>query len=161
MNDKLLIGLNLFAAIAGGVMTGLFFTFSVFMMTALDRLPSEQSVAAMQSINKAIVTPLFILVFLGTAIASIALIGISLFTLDEPGRVYMLVGSGLYLIGVMVITIGYHIPRNDAIDAIDPNSAEAASHWARYMAEWVPWNHVRGLASLGATASFILAIRAI
>ena len=39
-----------------------------------------------------------------------------------------------------------------------PESAGAAEFWARYLAEWLPYNHVRTVASLAAAASFILAL---
>ena len=38
-------------------------------------------------------------------------------------------------------------------------STEAAALWTRYLSTWTVWNHVRTAAALGATASFILALR--
>lgn len=145
-------------ALGCGLMAGLFFTFSVFQMRALDRLGPAQAVAAMQSINTTILTPLFLFVFMGTAIASVVLGVIALIDLEGAERTYVLVGCGLYLVAVMVLTMGYHVPRNNALDAVDPASPDAASHWARYFREWTRANHVRTLGSLGALASLIAAI---
>ena len=59
--------LVLLAALGSGLMAGLFFVFSVAIMTALERLMPHEGVAAMQHINVVIINPLFALVFFGTA----------------------------------------------------------------------------------------------
>ena len=145
-------------ALGCGLMAGLFFTFSVFQMRALDRLGPAQAVAAMQSINATILTPAFLIVFMGTALASVVLGVIALVDLEGSERAYVLLGCALYLLGVMLVTIGYHVPRNNALDAVDPTSAEAPERWARYFTEWTRANHLRTLGSLGALASLIAAI---
>ena len=48
--------LTLFAALGCGLVAGVFFAFSPFVMKALARLPAEQGVAAMQAINVAAIT---------------------------------------------------------------------------------------------------------
>lgn len=57
-------------------MAGVFFDFSAFVMPALKRLKPAESVAAMQSINVAAVTPAFVTALFGTA-AVCGLLGIS------------------------------------------------------------------------------------
>ena len=46
-------------------MAGTLFAFSVFVMRALGRLPAAHGIAAMQSINIAVVNPWFMTVFMG------------------------------------------------------------------------------------------------
>jgi uncharacterized membrane protein len=58
--DGFLFALTLFAALGCGVVAGVFFAFSAFVMRALARLPAQQGIAAMQAINVAAVTPVFI-----------------------------------------------------------------------------------------------------
>jgi uncharacterized membrane protein len=58
------------------------------------------------------------------------------------------------------MTIVYHVPRNDALAAVDPNSADAAGLWTRYLADWTAWNHVRSAAALAAAATLTMALRA-
>jgi uncharacterized membrane protein len=159
MNDRYLFSASLFSAVGCGLMAGLFCVFSVFMMRALDRLPAAQGIAAMQSINKTILTPLFLLTFMGTAVACAVLGVVALFRLDQPEAKWLLAGSLLYLVGCILLTGGYHVPRNDKLDTFDPGTAEAARYWATYVREWTAWNHVRSLSAIGATVSFIMAIR--
>ena len=56
------------AALGSGLMAGLFFIFSVFIMAALGRLPPASGIAAMQSINVIILNGMFLSVFMGTAL---------------------------------------------------------------------------------------------
>jgi uncharacterized membrane protein len=80
-----------------------------------------------------------------------------IFTLDESYGVYLLIGGALYLAGTIGLTIAYHVPRNKALDAVDPSSAEAAGVWSRYLEEWTRWNHVRVAAALAAAAILTVA----
>ena len=62
--DGLLFTITLVAALGCGLMAGLFFAFSVSVMKALARLPSAEGIAAMHSINVAIINPVFLATFL-------------------------------------------------------------------------------------------------
>ncbi|HEY3140116.1 MAG TPA: anthrone oxygenase family protein [Acidimicrobiales bacterium] len=159
MNNRLIFGLTYGSAIGCGLMSGLFFTFSVFMMRALDRLPAPQGIAAMQSTNKTIQTPLFFLAFMGTTISCLVLAGLAVVKLDGPTRTWVIAGCALYLVGAFLMTVGYHVPRNEHLDTLNPDTAEAARYWTGFVKNWTLWNHVRTVASLGAMSSLIMAIR--
>lgn len=149
--------LTLVAAVGAGLVAGVFFAFSTFVMKALGRLPDTEGLSAMQAINKAAPSPLFMTALLGTGVVCAGL-GISALTrLDEPGARYQVIGSVLYLAGI-ALTIVYHVPRNDALALVDPGSAGAAATWRHYLTSWTAWNHVRLLTSLGATVAFLLAV---
>jgi len=62
----LLFALTLLGALGAGLVAGIFFAFSAFVMTALGRLPAPKGIAAMQSINVAVLNPAFFSVFFGT-----------------------------------------------------------------------------------------------
>lgn len=62
---------TLFAAIGSGVVAGIFFAFSTFVMPALARLPAEQGIAAMQAINVAAPNRWFMGMMFGTAAAGL------------------------------------------------------------------------------------------
>lgn len=159
MSDGFLITLTLISAIGTGMVAGVFFAFSTFIMKALARLPSAHGIAAMQSINAAAPSPLFVVALFGTGFACVALVVSSLFTWNEPGTFLRFVGGALYLIGPILLTIAYNVPLNDALAKIDPNSVDAESHWRRYLAVWTAWNHVRTGTSLAAAVTFTLALR--
>src|SRR3954466_10852494 len=70
-----IVNSTLFLAVIGsGLMAGLFFIFSVCIMTALGKLTPAGGIAAMQSINVVILNGIFLTVFMGTAVLCLALI---------------------------------------------------------------------------------------
>jgi uncharacterized membrane protein len=160
MRQLLTPSLLWFSAIGCGLLAGIYFAFSTFIMTALGRIGQAAGIAAMNAINVTIVQSLFLPVFLGTTAASAGLAVIALLRWSEPGAVAILAGGVLYVIGMFVVTMIFNVPLNNALAAADPASQEAASLWARYLTDWTWWNHVRTVSSTLACALFIAAIAA-
>lgn len=145
-------------AVGAGCTGGVLFAFSSFVMPGLRRLPPAQGVAAMQSINVTAVRPPFMLAFGGTAVLSVAVVVVAVTALDEPYAVWLLVAAALYLVGVLGLTMAYHVPRNDALATLVPDAPETAAAWARYAAEWTSANHVRAAAGLLSAAALAIAV---
>ena len=158
MPDQLLPALKLIAALGCGLIGGVFFAFSTFVMRALARLPAHEGVAAMQSINIVVINPLFLSFFVGTAVVCLLLIISSLLRWQEPGAIYLLVGGALYVIGTFLVTMIFNVPRNNALASLTPTSPEASSYWAEYVSGWTAWNHVRTVAALAAAASISVSL---
>jgi uncharacterized membrane protein len=156
--DPLLFALKLFTALGCGLIAGVFFAFSTFVMSALARRPSAEGIAAMQSINITVINPWFMTAFLGTAVACLLLVVSSLLKWNQPGAVYLLVGSLLYLVGTFGVTMVCNVPLNDALATVKPESTDGANLWASYMTNWTLWNHVRTVAALVAAALFTIAL---
>jgi uncharacterized membrane protein len=156
--DDLLVVLTFVTALGCGLSAGALFAFSSFVMQALARLPAAQGIVAMQSINVVAVTPAFMTALFGTAGACVALVVWALADWHDSFGPYLLAGGALYLTGTIGLTIGYHVPRNNALEAVDPASQDAEAHWRRYVADWTRWNHVRVVAALAAAAAFARAL---
>jgi uncharacterized membrane protein len=155
---QLLYALKLFSALGCGLMAGVFFAFSAFVMSALARLQPTQGISAMQSINIAVINPLFMVVFLGTAVACLFLAVSSLLRWHQPGAAFLLAGSLFYLVGTFLVTVVFNVPLNDALAKVDPGNPESANLWASYVNHWTAWNHIRTAAVLAAAASFTIAL---
>ncbi|MEC4882880.1 MAG: anthrone oxygenase family protein [Scytonema sp. PMC 1070.18] len=112
----------------------------------------------MQSINIMAINPLFMVTLFGTAVACIVLAVSSVLKWHQHGAAYLLVGSLLYLIGTVIVTIAFNVPLNDALAIAKPDSPEGANLWARYVTNWTIWNHVRTIAALAAAAALTLAL---
>lgn len=156
--EQLLFALTLLAGLGCGLVAGVFFAFSVFVMKALARLPPAEGIGAMQSINIVVLNAWFLTAFLGTAAACIVAVVSSVLRWREPGAAYLLVGGVLYLIGTLLVTIVFNVPRNEALAAVAPTDPNAANLWSGYVASWTAWNHVRTAAALAAAASFGIAL---
>jgi uncharacterized membrane protein len=159
MVERVLFVLTLLSALGAGLMAGFFFAFSVCVMTALGRQPPAAGISAMQSINVVVLNPWFFAAFFGTAAASIVLVVFALIRWSEPGALFLFMGSLVYLIGGILVTIVFNVPLNNRLAAVNPDSSEGATMWPRYLSDWTAWNHVRTVACLAAAAAFILALR--
>ena len=158
MSDRLFMIVTIGCALGCGLNGGVFFAFSSFVMKALARLPAGQGIAAMNSINVFAVTPAFMTALFGTAAACLVVMAWTWFTPGRLAAVYLLSGSAVYLVGTIGVTVVFNVPRNNALAALHPSSAEANRLWAEYVAAWTSWNHVRTVSALIAAA--LLAIGA-
>jgi uncharacterized membrane protein len=151
--------MTLIAALGSGLVAGFFFAFSICVMHALAKIPIAQGVAAMQSINVAVINPWFLGAFFGTAAVCLVTVATALLRWPDPRAIYWLMGGALYLIGTIWVTMVFNVPRNNHLAALSPTSAEAAAYWADYLSTWTRWNHVRTIAPLCAALLFTLAYR--
>jgi uncharacterized membrane protein len=158
LTDYSLFTLKVLAALGCGLIAGVFFAFSTFVMKALAQQPPAQGITAMQSINIMVINPWFMTALIGTGIVCLILIVTLLFRWQQPGVAYFLVASLLYLVGSFGVTISFDVPLNDALAIADPNSANGASLWSSYLTNWTNWNHVRTVAALAAATLFTLAL---
>ena len=104
MVEGFLVTLTFVTALGCGLIAGLFFAFSVAVMQALARLPAAGGMAAMQSINSAMLNSLFLAVFLATAAGCVLVMITALARWHAPGSVYVFLGGTLYLVGSLVVT---------------------------------------------------------
>ena len=154
----MLFALTLVAALGCALVAGVFFAFSAVVMKAVARLPAGEGIAAMQSIHVVVLNPWFMTPFLGTPPPRVLPLIYSLLQRHEPRAAYLLGGGVLYLIGTLLVTIVFNVPRNETLAAVTPASTDAARLWAGYVASWTAWNHVRTAAALAAAASFSIAL---
>ena len=152
--DQLHFTLVFVALLGSGLISGVFFTFSAFVMKALVRLPTAKGIAAMQSINITVLNRWFLGVFLGTAVVCVLLLVWSLLLWEQKGSVVLVMGSTFYLIGSLMVTGVFNVPKNEALAKVNASAADSGQLWLRYVDRWTKWNHVRTVASLLATACF-------
>ena len=159
MSDDVLLTLSTVAAVGSGLAGGVFFAFSTFVMRGLNRLRPTESVRAMQAINVAAPTAAFMSLLFGTALLAAALAVVGLARWGDAGSGYLVAGGLLYAVPI-VLTAAYHVPRNNTLADVDPDT-DAASAWAGYEPGWVRWNHLRTAAPAAACVMYVLATRAI
>ncbi|OHV26890.1 DUF1772 domain-containing protein [Rhizobium sp. RMa-01] len=146
------------AAIGSGLVAGIFFAFSTFIMTAFSRIPAEQGIAAMNSINVTIVRSPFMALFVPTAILCIVISVLALMNWRGGASALMLAGAALYVVASFLSTIIFNVPMNDALAKVSGSGAEATALWATYLRDWTWWNHVRTIGSLLASVAFVRAL---
>ena len=149
------------AALGSGVVGGVLYGFSAFVMRGLDATQPGTAVAAMQEINRAAPRAPLTVPLLGTALLCVLLAVNAVRDLrgDDGSTApwWVLAGSALYLVAFL-ITAGYHVPRNDALMSVDAAGPDAAAAWGGYAGTWVRMNHVRAIAAIASSASFMVAL---
>jgi uncharacterized membrane protein len=128
--DSALSTLTFLTALGCGLFAGVFLAFSTFVIKALGRLPPHEGIAAMQSINVVVLNPLFLAVFVGTAIACVLLVIAALASAGDGGATWLLLGSAVYLIGTFVVTGLRNVPMNNTLAAGAPSDRDGAKYWA-------------------------------
>ena len=143
------------AAILGaGIVTGLLFAFSNFVMRALAQLPDESGMRAMQEINEKIINPIFLLFFLGTPSLCVIIAVSACMNLVVWANILLIGGSVCYLVGPYGITMLCNVPLNNKLAKAEPS--EASDIWPDYQVRWQRWNHIRtyiGVVSIGLLAA--------
>lgn len=131
--------MKLAAAVGSAVSGGILLAFSTFVMPALNRLGPERATVAMSSINVTAQRPPLMIVLFGTAVLTVAtgIAGVR----QRDGL--LVVGSALFLVGVIGTTAGINVPLNDAL-------AQGTATWVDFYRSWMVANHVRSLAGIAA-----------
>jgi uncharacterized membrane protein len=156
--NKLIFAMTLLTGLGCALMAGVFFAFSSFVMKGLSRLPADQGIAAMQSINAAVTNSWFLAVFLGTSIASFATAVLAIWQWSNPAAVFLLVGGIIYLTGAFLVTMVFNVPLNESLASLSPTAPDRSVAWTAYLTHWTIWNHVRTIACTAATALLMLGL---
>ena len=137
------------ATIAMGISTGVFHLYAYAIMPGLGKTDDRTFVGAFQSIDRAILNPLFMATFFGalvfTGLAALLVLG------GDGRSVLPWVVAALVLYALVVIlTLAVNVPLNDQLKAAgDPDRiADLVSVRERFNeGRWVGWNLVRAIAS--------------
>jgi uncharacterized membrane protein len=146
------------AAIGCGLVSGIFYAFSSFVMGALAKIPAAHGIEAMQSINVVVINRSFFLAFFGTAAFCVALLPGAWVWWEGPAGKLLLLASVIYLAGTIGVTMAFNVPLNNALAAAQPATPQAATLWAHYRERWTMWNTVRTVAPTVAMALFMAAL---
>ena len=149
---------TLATALGCGLVAGVFFAFSSFVMASLKRLPAADGIVAMQSMIIVAVTPVFMGALFGTAAACLGLMVWAVISWGEGSATLVLAGCVLYLVGTIGVTMARNVPLNDRLATLHPQGADAADRWKEYVATWTAWNHLRSAAVLAAAAALTIAL---
>jgi len=136
------------AALGSGLIAGVYFAFSAFIMPAFDRIDTAHAIAAMNAINATILRSLFMPLFFASSIISVLLTILAFMHWDEPGAGLMLLAGIIYFFGMFVCTVLFNVPLNNSLASLDPDTVNAYPVWSRYFKTWTNWNHLRTVSAL-------------
>lgn len=136
------------AALLCSLVAGFVFAFAVVVMPGIGRLGDGAFLRAFQVMDRVIQNnqPVFLLVWVGSAIALLASAGLGFGRLDGTGRLLVIGATVVYVLGVQLPTVTINIPLNNRVQALDTGGMdEAALQAARqeFAPRWIYWNSVR------------------
>ncbi len=143
------------------LMAGLFYSFTISIMPGLARTQDRTFLEAMQSINKAIINPFFILAFVGSIILVILCCIMQYKQGITPQFYTIFAASIIYLAGVIGITFFGNVPLNNALDALDIQRLtiiELKNAREMFETSWNRFNLIRTLSSLIAFVLYVVAV---
>jgi uncharacterized membrane protein len=148
------------SAIAVGLTSGLYWGFAVGVMPGLRDADDRAFVAVMQAINRRILTPGFLVVFLGSLLLPIATALALLLDDGQDGARRWGIAGAIAAAVPFAITAGGNVPLNDALDRAgldDPAAARRAFErpWTRRNA----WRATASTVALAALVGTTLAMR--
>lgn len=151
------------ATLLCSLVAGFLFAFAVVVMPGFRVLDDRAFIRAFQVVDRVIQNgqPLFVLVWVGSAIALIAAAAIDYGQLDRTGRLALAGLSLVYILGVQVPTVTVNVPLNNALQAVDTRSlddAGAASARARFEPRWNRWNVIRTVLAIVTSAGLLVLI---
>ncbi len=152
MFDSMIAIFLTIAAIGAGLMAGVYFAFSGFIMRSLDQLGAAQATDAMNAINEVILRSWFMLLFFGSTVLYAVLSAIALFDANLAGRWLLFTAGLIYVFGMFLCTAMFNVPLNNFLaEASDDDSTKVES-WTLYYKQWTRWNHLRSVCSLAVLA---------
>lgn len=148
------------SVVAAGLTAGLFAAFGYAVMPGLRGTDDRAFVDSMQRINVSIVNPLFMLIFMGGLLVTIA--AVVLHWRGGGNRAalpWIIAGMALYLL-MFIITSAVNVPLNDKLAAAgDPGRiTDLAAVRDDFEDTWVIWNIIRAVANTAAFGVLIWAL---
>ena len=143
------------AILACGLVSGVFLTFSDFVMKSLAATRGPGGIEAMQIINRKVMPTVFMVLLLGMSALAPVLGVYAYMAAPASAAGWIVAGCIAYVIGVFLVTVVCNVPMNQHLAGLDVTSAATTAYWQHYVTRWTVWNHIRTAAS-GAAAVCLL-----
>lgn len=143
------------ATLLTGLTAGLCFTWNNAVTPGVGQLVDMGYLRSFQEMNRAIINPIFLIVFFGPFFLHIA--NIFLFK-TSSGTILSLVmaSAALYIIGLVAVTIFGNVPLNELLDKTDLMQASAEELKLLRDKFEVKWNRFHLIRTVSTVLSFLL-----
>ena len=150
--------ITLFAAIIlTGLSAGFFYAWEFTVIPGTKKVGDHTYIETMQSINRAIINPAFMLIFFGTLAVQV------LSTYQFKGTTafwFLLAATAVYSFGSILVTIVGNVPMNNALDVVNLNSLNS-EQLINQRSQYEPrWNRLHSIRTAFSVISFMLLLLA-
>lgn len=134
------------------LLAGFLFAFAVVVMPGIKSLDDGGYLRAFQVMDRIIQNnqPLFMVVWVGSAVTLVASVFIGFGRLDSLGRFVVISAAALHVLGVQLPTATINIPLNNQLQLLDVaalSQAEKEEARRRFEPRWNQWNSIRTILS--------------
>ena len=137
-----------------GLSAGLFYAWQVSVIPGTKLVQDVTYIETMQQINRAIINPLFMLIFLGALIMQILSV---YFFRDTTGPFWFILGAtAQYGAGTVLITGLGNVPLNDALDTLKLNQLSTDQVTAERKGYESRWNRFHIIRTVFSALSFMM-----
>lgn len=140
-----------------GLSAGLCFTWSNAVTPGIGRLDDLRYLMSFQQMNRAILNPVFFVVFFGPSVLGF----IYLYGLRSASSAIIslfAIAVAIYFLGVVLVTIFGNVPLNNILDTAELSSASREEIRALRDAFEIKWNRLHLIRTISAVVSFLLLI---
>ncbi len=162
--DLFQIGLWL-STLLSSLVAGVVLTFAIVVMPGIRSMGDRDFLRAFKVMDRVIQNnqPIFMLVWLGSAIAVLASAVAGLWQLEGVDRVLLTAAGAIFLLGVHAPTVAVNVPINNLLQARDLDAlseSELRSLAEMFETRWLRWNTVRTvLATVTSTLLLVVLTR--
>lgn len=146
------------AVIATGLVAGVFLTFSDFIMRSLTAAQPWAGAEAMQLINRKVYGSAFLVLLMGMAALSAALIWAGAVVAPDSASIWLGAGGAAYLTAVFGTTVVGNVPMNKRLDTLSLDDPATVLYWRAYARRWTQLNHIRTGGAIASTISYLIAL---
>ncbi|MEO6722540.1 MAG: anthrone oxygenase family protein [Ferruginibacter sp.] len=145
-------------ATSTALIAGLLYGYTCSVNPGLGRLPANEYLAAMQSINNAIQNPIFFASFMGTMV----LLPLSAYLQYHQGHslcfILLIAATAIYITGVFGVTAFGNVPLNEALDKFNLTTSTPAQIVSQKLQFEQRWQFFHNIRTIAAIISLVLVI---
>lgn len=143
-----------------GLTAGLCFTWGNAVTPGIGNLSAIEYLKAFQQMNRTILNPIFLLVFMGPSLLHLYNV---LFLKNSSNSMFwmIIVAAALYILGIALVTIFGNVPLNNLIDKVDLtiiSTEDAESLRSTFENQWNTFHLIRTLSSCISFALLLISI---
>lgn len=143
-----------------GLIAGLFYAWSISVTPGLAKINDENYLQSFQSMNRAILNPVFFITFFGLVLLLPLLCYLKYQSSVDQQFWYILAATLFYMIGVMAVTIFGNVPLNNSLEFLQIGSMSPEQMNAFRLGFESKWNNLNSIRTITSSITFILLVLA-
>jgi uncharacterized membrane protein len=155
----------LLSALLWSLVAGLGLTFAIVVMPGIRTMGDIDFLKSFKAMDRVIQNnqPIFMLVWLGSALVLLASTALGIWRLEGLDRVLLVVACAIYIFGVQLPTVTINVPLNNHLQSQELDTMtehELLATTKKFESRWIRWNTIRTVvATLTTVLLLVLLIR--